>query len=99
MREPAPDADLDEVRDAVRQMTRGRSNAVGTVTLTTGVTTSVVTAKRVISTASAIVLMPTTANAAAALATTFVTTAKDQFTITHANNAQADRTFRWGAIG
>jgi hypothetical protein len=39
--------------------------------------------------------MPMTANAAAALATTYIVPAKGQFVITHANNAQADKTFRY----
>ena len=99
MKEPAANADLKEIRDAVRQLSRGRSNAVGTVTLSINVTSTVVTAKRILSAASAVMLAPTTANAAAALATTYWIASKDTFTITHANNAQADRTFRWGATG
>lgn len=99
MREPAANADLEEVRDGVRQLVRGRCNAVGTVTLAAGVTTTTVTAPFVVAAGSGISLMPTTANAAAALATTFLTPANGSFTITHANNAQTDRTFRWSARG
>ena len=99
MREPEPNADIDEIRDATRQLVRGRSNAAGTVTLTVSATTTVVTAPKIVSTSSAISLMPKTANAAAAIATTYITTANGSFTITHANTATADRTFRWSAQG
>jgi hypothetical protein len=47
-------------------------------------------------------LSPQTANAAAALATTYVQAAditKQQFVITHANNAQTDKTFGWVVLG
>jgi hypothetical protein len=44
--------------------------------------------------------MPTTANAAAELATMFVSSrGKQTFTITHANNGQTDRTFKYVVIG
>lgn len=42
-------------------------------------------------------LTPRTANAAAAVATTYISSVtQGAFTITHANNAQADKTFGWG---
>ena len=80
---------------------QGRSLAIGDVTLTAGATETTVTAPW-ISVYDAIVLMPATANAAAALATTYIpiaTVTRGQFVIKHANNAQTDRTFFWSAIG
>jgi hypothetical protein len=47
-----------------------------------------------------ILLSPTTANAAAALATTYVSAVtQGSFTLTHANNAQTDKTFGYVALG
>lgn len=49
---------------------------------------------------SVILLMPLTANAAAALATTYVSVqGKQGFTITHSNNSQTDRLFRYTVTG
>ena len=49
---------------------------------------------------SIILLMPTTANAAAALATTYITQRQvGKCTVNHANNAQTDKTFRYTVIG
>jgi len=86
---------------AINQLTQGRSNAVGSVTLTANAASTTVAAPNCAA-GSAIFLFPQTANAAAALATTYVQAAnvsKQQFVITHANNAQTDRTFWWVALG
>lgn len=86
---------------AIRDLFAGRSNAVGTVTLTANSATSVVTALNV-GADSRIFLMATTANAAAEAGGTALrisSVGSGTFTITHANNAQADRTFFWGAWG
>lgn len=77
-------------------------NASGQVTLRPNQTTTVVT--KLISTGvvnvaigDEVMLSPRTANAAAALATTYISAVgQGTFTITHANNAQADKTFGWG---
>ncbi len=83
----------------IRQLIEGRSNAVGTVTLTANAATTVVSSE-VIGASSIPLLMPTTANAAAALATTYVSArAAGSFTLTHANNAQVDKTFYYAAFG
>lgn len=83
-----------QLSQAVRELIEGRSNAVGTVTLTAGTTTTTIS-KQTINANAGVFLQPTTANAAAALATTYVnvTVGGGSFTITHANNAQTDRTF------
>lgn len=84
---------------AVRQLMEGRSNATGAVTLTAAATTTAVTAVSCAA-GSTVLLQPTTANAAAALATTYIgTVANGSFTITHANNAQTDRSYRWFCVG
>ncbi len=71
------------------------------VTLEAGGTTTTL-ADELITAESVIALMPMTANAAAALASTFVLAADitpGQAVITHANNAQTDRTFRYSVHG
>lgn len=91
----------DVVNQAVAQLQQGRDNATGTVTLAAGAASTVVKAPNC-SPSSGVFLEPTTANAAAALATTYVpiaTVAKGQFTIVHANNAQIDKTFFYRVSG
>jgi hypothetical protein len=86
---------------AVRQLVEGRGNANGTITLTANVTTTTVTAPNCAA-GSGVFLFPATANAAAALASTFVKTSdvsKGQFIISHASNAQTDRTFFFVCLG
>jgi len=86
---------------------RGRTNNVGQVTLTANAASTVVSlAKGQLSKDSAIIFDPLTANAATELygATMYVTSANrdvanKQFTITHANNANADKTFRYIIVG
>jgi hypothetical protein len=72
----------------------GRLSNGGEVTLTASAGSTTVT-RRGVSAGDGVFLMPMTANAAAALATTYIVPAKGQFVITHANNAQADKTFRY----
>ena len=77
----------------------GKLNVTGTVTLTASAASTVLNDIR-IGTSTFIGLMPTTANAAGALATTYIgTRGNGTATITHANNAQADKTFVYLAIG
>jgi hypothetical protein len=78
------------------QLINGLSGGeVTEVTLTPSTTTTVIT-DLVIKAGSQILLSPLTANAAAALGTTYQSAAVDgSATLTHANNAQADRTFRY----
>lgn len=88
-----------EARLVLNNAMRGKMNVVEEVTLTANAASTVVT-DALVNSESLIVLMPTTANAAAALATTYIATVGDgTFTITHANNAQADKTFRYGVLG
>jgi hypothetical protein len=87
---------------AVRQLIEGRSNATGTFTLATSPATSTVVAAPTCGAGSIILLMPQTANSAAALAATFVAAAnvtKGQFIVTHSTSSQTDRTFGYVALG
>ena len=99
---PVPsEADLRRIVAAVRALCEGRSNAVGSFTLTASAATTTVTAPTC-GAGSKILLSPETANAAAALATTYVLTTNvtsGQFIVTHANNAQTDRTFSYEVRG
>lgn len=84
-----------ELGEAVRQLQQGKMNAVTTVTLTPSAGSTTLTDAR-LGPESFIGLMPATANAAAEIGngTLYVSArSKRSATITHANNAQADRTF------
>ena len=92
-------ADPRLVLQLLREVKSGKLNCAGSVTLTASAASTAVTDANV-GVNTVILLMPTTANAAAALATTYVSSRGDQtFTVTHANNAQVDRTFEYVAIG
>lgn len=82
-----------DIVQAILQLLQGRGNFKGSVTLTAGATTKVVSFLNC-SQDSGVFLSPRTANAAAALPTTYISSVgQGTFTITHANNAQTDRTF------
>jgi hypothetical protein len=86
---------------AINELWQGRSNAVGRVTLTANDTTTVVAAENC-GDESEVFLFPRTANAAAEIGagTIYVSAVGNgTFTLTHANNAQTDRTFGYVAIG
>lgn len=93
--------DVTKLVQVIRQLIEGRSNATGIVTLTASAASTAVTAVNC-SSGSTVLLHPTTANAAAEIAagTAYVgTIANGSFTVTHANNSQTDRIFRWVCIG
>lgn len=90
---------LRRLTEGVNALGSGRSNAFGDFTLATSTTTTEVI-DRLVGIDSVITLMPTTANAAAALVSTYVSARGiGKFTLTHANNAQTDRTFAYAIIG
>ena len=92
---------LRKLATAINQMADGRVNCFGSVTLTASAASTVVSDLRV-GTDSVITFMPTTANAAAEIGngTMYVgTVTAESFTITHANNAQNNRTFRYHIAG
>jgi hypothetical protein len=91
--------DLTKFAFALQQLAQGRSNAVGQVTLRAGQTTTTVN-NQTCGPESIVLLMPKTACAAAALATTHVSaTAPGTFTLTHTNAASSDRTFGYVNVG
>jgi hypothetical protein len=95
------ETDLTKINLSLQQLAAGRSNAIGTVTLTANAATTVVLDLNC-SKESCIDFMPMTANAAAERGngTMYVATVVNKsFTITHANNAQNDRTFRYAIKG
>lgn len=86
---------------AIRDLFHGRSNAVGNVTLDASVASTTFNVRNCGS-GSKIALTPTTANASAEMAAGgfYVSAvAKGSFTVTHANNAQTDRTFQYAIQG
>ncbi|HAK62066.1 MAG TPA: hypothetical protein DCO82_02365 [Alphaproteobacteria bacterium] len=83
--------------EAVNNILNGRMDAVGEVTLAENAASTAVTDTRVVKN-SAVILTPMTANAAAAIGTTYIPEADygtGTFTIRHANNPQTDRSFRY----
>lgn len=91
--------DKDKLLEVVNNTLAGKLNNTGTVTLTANAASTTLTDSR-IGYNSVISLMPTTANAAGALATTYFNTfAKGSCVINHANNAQADKTFGFTITG
>lgn len=89
-----------ELRDAVNELVRGRSNATGSVTLATSGTTTTVT-KDTISPKSEVLLFPKNSEAATELGagTCYVSAvAVGSFTVTHASSA-GTRTFGYAVIG
>jgi hypothetical protein len=93
------ETDRIKINRAIQQLEQGRLNVAGTCTLLAGVTATVVKAQNC-GAAGQVLLTAKTANAAAALATAFVSAvANGSFTVTHANNAQTDRTFGFCCLG
>jgi hypothetical protein len=93
--------DPKRIVDAIIQLVQGRQNSIGDVTLRANQATTVVTFKNC-SKDCRVFLEPQTANAAAALATTYIAPAnilQGSFTINHANNAQVDKTFSFICAG
>lgn len=85
-----------EVHQAIRELIEGRSNAIGTVTLTAGATSTVV-AKGTVNANAGVFLFPATASAAASVATTYatITPGGGSFVVTHTSDAATDRTFHY----
>lgn len=93
--------DLTKLTQAIQQIAQGRLNCAGTFTLAASATTTTVKAPTV-APGTIIVLMPQTANAAAALGSTYIqaaNVAQGQFVVNHASAASVDRTFGFIAIG
>lgn len=85
--------------EAIIAALRGKLNNRGAVTLTANAASTTLTDEK-IGPDSVILLSPMTANAAAAVGTTYFSTpGTGSATINHANNAQVDRTFRYVILG
>ena len=96
---PPSETNVRKIVSSINRLSEGRSDAYGSVTQTANTTTTTVT-NQWASENSTIALSPKTANAAAALATTYISTKSNgSFIITHANNAQVDKTFDYALIG
>lgn len=107
MKVPASWHNIDEwlrkISEAVNGIDEGRLSSNGSITLTASSATTVVTDRRV-GKDSVILFDPRTANAATELygATMYVSAVAPRdntFTITHANNSQTDRTFKYIVLG
>jgi hypothetical protein len=86
---------------AVRELFEGRSNAVGKLTLVANAaSTTVATAN--CGAGSTVILTPITAHAAAEVAAGALyvsAVGNGSFTLAHASNSQADRTFLYACFG
>jgi hypothetical protein len=87
----------DVVAGALYDLALGRFDCLGTVTLAAGATS---TNKSVagVQAGDLVFLFPQSANAAAAVTTTYVnpaSTIKGRFTVTHSNTATTDRSFSY----
>lgn len=88
-----------EAAGAINRHNSGKMNVTIDVTLRASQTTTTVTDAR-ISDTCAICLSPKTSNAAAAVGTTYISSqTSGSAVITHANNAQTDKTFRLAILG
>lgn len=92
--------DLTKINQAIQQLSAGRSNAVGSVTLAVAPATSTTVTDRNCAGGTVPRLTPTTASAAAA--TTYLPTAtitNGSFVIQHDSNAATDRKFLYALQG
>lgn len=93
------ETDQTKINRAIQQLEQGRLYVGGTCTLAASATTTTVKAANC-GAGSQVLLTAKTANAAAALATSYVSAvANGSFVVTHANNAQTDRTFGYACLG
>ena len=86
---------LELVRSTVNEMLKGRGNQTASFTLTANATSTTVT-DNLFAPDMTLVWTPTSANAAAEVGAGGMylsARASGSFTVTHANNAQTDRTF------
>ena len=96
---PEPGGNPRAVAQVVNLLLDGKMNVKGSLTLTQNAGSTTVTDYRV-GTNSAILLMPKTANASAAITSTYVeAVGQNEFTLSHSNNAQDDRNFDYVVLG
>ena len=91
-----------EVAERIGAILAGKLNSAGSVTLTANAAETTIK-NAFIGSSSSVLLAPQTANAAAAIATTYIDPADyvtgNTFVIRHANNAQVDREFGYFIVG
>ena len=95
------ETDLKKIVLALQQLAAGRSNAVGSITLATGASTTTVTTANCAA-GSTPILTPASAAAEEEFGngTLYVSAvANGSFTITHVNSATAGRTFLYAVLG
>ena|SRR5690349_15886864 len=91
--------DQTRINSVIRQLIEGRSNGVGTFTLTSSAGSTTVTSP-IIGPNSVVVWQPATAHAAAQMTVMYVSSiGAGTMTLTHGSNANADQTFKFAAIG
>lgn len=89
----------ERLAQAINGLRLGKLNAVGTFTLTANSATTTVT-DNLFESNMVPLWSPTTANAATAMGNVYVSSrAQGSFVLTHANNAQTDRTFLYFRVG
>jgi hypothetical protein len=95
------ETDLKKIVLALQQLAAGRSNAVGSVTLGTGSsTTTVTTANCAVGSTPILTAASVAAAAEVGNGTIYVSAvANGSFTIAHANSAAAGRTFLYAIVG
>lgn len=82
-----------QLATTTNELLKGRANNVGEITLTPSVTTTTISDIRIRQTMTA-VLIPRTANAAAAMTNVYISTVADgSIILTHSSTATVDRTF------
>jgi hypothetical protein len=82
-----------QIATTVNEVLKGRGNNVGEITLTASSTTTTISDIRIKQTMTA-VLIPRTANAAAAMTNVYISAVADgSITLTHTSTATVDRTF------
>lgn len=87
-----------DVARTVNLLLDGRINSVGEITLSTATTTTVAS-NYFANVNSKVLLMPQSANAAAALATTWVVPAARSLTFNHASSTATDLSFGYVLLG
>ncbi len=93
-----PDRHRRQIAASLRLAMKGQINCSMFVTLTPGAATTTVLDARM-SAGTCASLMPQTANAAAAIPTTWIVCTNGQMVLHHANNGQTDRTFTIAILG
>lgn len=89
-----------QARTIVNETRRGKLNNGGEVTLTANAASTTLSDPLITTNSRVALEMPMSANAAGALGTTyFDAPASGSVVIRHANNAQTDRTCRYGVYG